>query len=218
MIKIAPSILSSDFSRLDEEIRKLENSGADMIHIDVMDGHFVHNLTIGPPVIKALRQSTKLPFDVHLMIDNPDLYIDNYVNAGADIITVHAEACPHLNRIIGSIRAKGRKAGVALNPSTSLTVLDYTLEDLDMVLLLTVNPGFGGQTYIESMTEKIRQLRKIILSKGLKTEIEVDGGIGPDNIYKVTEAGAEVIVAGSSILNSVNVSRAITELKEKAYK
>jgi len=218
LIKIAPSILASDFSRLGEEIKKLEKSGADIIHIDVMDGHFVPNITIGPPVIKALRLSSMLLFDVHLMIENPDNYIDEFIDAGADIISVHAEACNHLNRTINNIKSKGKKAAVALNPATSLTTIEYIIDDVDMVLLLSVNPGFGGQVYIESVTEKIRQLRTMIKNRGLKTNIEVDGGIGIDNIYKVTEAGADIIVAGSSIFNSVNMADTIKQLKEKAYR
>jgi ribulose-phosphate 3-epimerase len=218
MIKIAPSILSSDFSRLGEEITKLDKCGADLVHIDVMDGHYVPNITMGPPIVKSIRQYTKLPFDVHLMIENPDNYIDAFADAGADIISVHVEACTHLHRTLQRIRQKGIKAAVALNPATSLSTIDWILEDIDMVLLMTVNPGFGGQKFIEEMTEKIRCLRKLCSSKGLKTDIEIDGGIGLNNIQKTTEAGANVIVAGSSVFSAPDMAGIIAELKEKAYK
>ncbi len=217
MIKIAPSILASDFSRLGEEILKVEKAGADMIHIDVMDGHFVPNITIGPPVVKKLRAVTKLPFDVHLMITNPDDYIDAFAEAGADNITVHVEACTHLNRTIQKIRQLGRRASVALNPATPLCTLDWILQDVDMVLLMTVNPGFGGQVYIESMTKKIEMLRQIVEEEGLKTDIEVDGGIDTENIYRVTKAGANVIVAGSTVYNAPDTSAIIRELRDRAY-
>ncbi len=216
MIRIAPSILASDFSRLGEEISRAEKAGADMIHIDVMDGHFVPNITIGPPVVKSLRKVSKLPFDVHLMIENPDLYIDDFIDAGADIISVHIENNPHLNRTLQYIKQKNVKAAVVLNPATPLNTLDMVLADVDMVLLMTVNPGFGGQEYIESMTQKIRELRSMANRRGVELDIEVDGGIGPDNIFMVTEAGANVIVAGSSVFNSQGVEENIPLLRQKA--
>lgn len=218
MVKIAPSILSSDFSDLGNEIKRVEAAGADYVHIDVMDGHFVPNISIGPPVIKAIRKYTNLPFDVHLMISNPDKYIDDFVNAGADIITVHAEACVHLNRTIQTIKEKNVKAGVVLNPATSLSALDWILDSIDMVLLMSVNPGFGGQKYIESCTPKITELRKKIDAMNLDVEIEVDGGIGPDNIGKVTQAGADVVVAGSAVFKYKDLGEAVRALKEGAFR
>lgn len=199
MKKLAPSILSANFAALGEDVKKAERSGAQYLHIDVMDGAFVPSLSLGFPVIQSIRKLTDMVFDVHLMICNPDLYIAEFAAAGADIITVHAEACPHLNRTVASIKEQGVKAGVVLNPSTPLTALEYILEDLDMVLLMTVNPGFGGQKYIESCTKKIRDLRKMITDRGLNIDIEVDGGIKLSNVKKVLEAGANVIVAGSAV-------------------
>ncbi len=217
MIKIAPSLLASDFSRLGEEIKRVEAAGADLIHIDVMDGHFVPNITMGPPVIKCLRKITDLPFDVHLMIEKADKYINEFIDAGADIITVHAEDCVHLNRTLQSIKLRGKKAAVALNPATSLSTLDWVLEEVDMVLLMTVNPGFGGQSYIESVTEKVRQLRARFDERGLKTDIQVDGGIDLTNVYRVTEAGANVLVAGTTVFKAPDMTGIIRDLKEKAY-
>ena len=217
MIKIAPSILASDFSKLGEEIARVEKAGADMIHIDVMDGHFVPNITIGPPVVKCLRKTTKLPFDVHLMIENADLYIDSFIDAGADIISVHIENNPHIHRTLQQIRKKGARASVVLNPGTPLDTLEWLLEDVDMVLLMTVNPGFGGQSFIESMTLKVRELRKMAKRKGIKLDIEVDGGIDTENIYRITEAGANVIVAGSSVYNAPDTVEIIRSLRQKAF-
>lgn len=218
MIKIAPSILSADFSCLGEEIKRLDKAGADIIHIDVMDGHFVPNITLGPPIVKALRKTTSLPFDVHLMIDNPDNYIESFADAGADIITVHAECCYHLHRTIQSIKQRGVKAGVVLNPATPLSALDWILSDLDMVLLMTVNPGFGGQSFIEAVTEKVRKLRAIVDDNEYSIDIEVDGGIDLGNVYKITEAGANVLVAGTTVFKAPDMAKVIAELKEKAYK
>lgn len=218
MIKIAPSILASDFSKLGAEIKRVEEAGADLIHIDVMDGHFVPNITIGPPVIKCLRPVTKLPFDVHLMISEPDKYIDDFANVGADIITVHTECCWHLNRTIQSIKQMGIKAAVALNPATSLSTIEWILDDVDMVLLMTVNPGFGGQSYIDTVTKKVSQLKKMVTDRKLNIDIEVDGGIDLSNIYRVTEAGANVIVAGSTVYKAENTKKIIKELKELSYK
>lgn len=199
MNKLAPSILSADFAALGEDVKKAERAGAQYLHIDVMDGAFVPSLSLGFPIIQSIRKLTDLVFDVHLMIYDPDRYIGEFVAAGADIVTVHAEACPHLNRTIASIKEQGAKAGVVLNPATPLTALEYILEDLDMVLLMTVNPGFGGQKYIESCTRKIRELRGWITERGLNIDIEVDGGIKLDNVGKVLDAGANVIVAGSAV-------------------
>lgn len=199
MNKLAPSILSADFSALGEDVKKVERAGAQYLHIDVMDGSFVPSLSLGFPVIQSIRKLTDMVFDVHLMICDPDRYISQFVDAGADIITVHAEACPHLNRTIASIKEKGVKAGVVLNPATPLTELEYILEDVDMVLLMTVNPGFGGQKYIESCTRKIKELRQMITERGLDIDIEVDGGVKLDNVQKVLDAGANVVVAGSAV-------------------
>ena len=196
---LAPSILSANFAALGEDVKKVERAGAQYLHIDVMDGAFVPSLSLGFPVIQSIRKLTDMVFDVHLMICDPDRYIGEFAAAGADIINVHTEACPHLNRTIASIKEQGAKAGVVLNPATPLTELEYILEELDMVLLMTVNPGFGGQKYIESCTRKIRDLRKMITDRGLKTDIEVDGGIKLENVGKVLDAGANVIVAGSAV-------------------
>jgi ribulose-phosphate 3-epimerase len=216
MKKIAPSILSADFSRLGEEIAAIEAAGADYVHIDVMDGHFVPNITIGPLIVEAARRSTKLPLDVHLMISDPDLYIPDFAKAGADIIVVHAEATVHLHRTIQLIKSFGKRAGVSLNPATPLNALDYVLEDLDLVLLMTVNPGFGGQSFIEGCIPKIQALRAVLDRRGLEAELEVDGGVKVDNIARIAHAGADVFVAGSAVFGSSDYAATIAELKKRA--
>jgi len=213
-IKMAPSILSADFSQLGRDVKMIADSGADMIHIDVMDGHFVPNITIGPLVVKAIRKATDIPFDVHLMISNPMDYIDEFIAAGADSITVHAEVLPHLHRAVCMLKEKGVRTAVALNPSTPLNVLDYILSDLDMILLMTVNPGFGGQSFIPAMLKKIRQLRETLDAFGSRAEIQVDGGINLNNIQTVTAAGADVIVSGSSVFSAPDPGKMLQQLKE----
>ena len=213
---IAPSILSADFSRLGEDIKAVEAAGADVIHVDVMDGHFVPNITIGPLVVKAVRKVTDLPLDVHLMISDADSYIEDFANAGADWITVHVEACPHLHRTIDQIRAMGKKAGAVLNPATSLTTLDQILPDLDLVMLMSVNPGFGGQSFIESSLGKIKMLRQMLDNIGSKAGIEVDGGVSPATIARITEAGANIFVAGSAVFGQDDYQASISELKRLA--
>jgi ribulose-phosphate 3-epimerase len=213
-IKVAPSLLSSDFSRLGEEIKAVEAAGADVIHVDVMDGHFVPNITIGPLIVEAARRSTKLPLDVHLMITNPELYIADFARAGADYISVHVETAFHLDRLVQSIKEhKGVKAAVALNPATPLTSLDYVLSSVDMVLIMSVNPGFGGQAFIPSALEKIAKLRKRIDELGLKTEIEVDGGVKPSNAAEVIKAGADILVAGSAVFGTKDYGAAIRGIR-----
>lgn len=213
-IKVAPSILSSDFSRLHDEIKAVEEAGADLIHVDVMDGHFVPNITIGPLIVEAVRKSTKLPLDVHLMITNPELYIADFAKAGADSITVHVETGFHLNRLIQSIKEqKGVNAAVALNPATSFSTLDYVLADVDMVLIMSVNPGFGGQAFIPSALDKIAELRKRIDELGLKTLIEVDGGVKPSNAAGIVKAGADILVAGSAVFGSKDYAAAIKGIR-----
>jgi len=216
MIKISPSILSADFSRLGEDVQAVDRAGADYIHIDVMDGHFVPNITIGPLVVDALRKVTDKPLDVHLMIENPDRYIADFAKAGADIIVVHQEAVPHLHRTVQLIKSLGKRAGVSLNPGTPVETLDVVLDDLDLVLVMSVNPGFGGQSFIPSALDKIRALRQRITQRGLATELEVDGGVKLDNIREVVAAGADVLVAGSAVFNTDDYAATITALRENA--
>lgn len=215
-LKIAPSILSADFARLGEELTAVSKAGADLIHVDVMDGHFVPNLTIGPMIVKAAKASTEVPLDVHLMITNAELYLQDYIEAGADIVSVHAEAVTHLHRAIHEIKRLGARASVALNPATPVEVLDVVLEDLDMVLIMTVNPGFGGQSFIEACLPKVEALRERIGKRGLTLDIEVDGGIKVDNIQRVVSAGANVVVSGSGIFKAKSYARTIAQMRERA--
>jgi ribulose-phosphate 3-epimerase len=213
MIKIAPSILSADFSKLGEEIKDVEQGGADYIHVDVMDGHFVPNITIGPLIVEAVRPVTELPLDVHLMIENPDQYIPNFAKAGANIISVHAEACPHLHRTIHLIKEQGVKAGVVLNPHTPVSMIEEIIDDIDLVLLMTVNPGFGGQSFIESVLKKIETVSKLCKERGLDIDIEVDGGVNPETAKLCVKHGANVLVAGSAIYNKSDRKGAIESIR-----
>ena len=215
-LMIAPSILSADFSKLGEEIRAVEAAGADVIHVDVMDGHFVPNITIGPLVVKAVRAITHLPVDVHLMITQPDRYLQDFIDAGADWVTVHVEACTHLHRTLHYIKEQGRKAGAVLNPATSLSTLEYVLAEVDLVMVMSVNPGFGGQSFIPSSIEKIRRLRAMLDAVNPQAGIEVDGGISPATIGSVAAAGANIFVAGSAIYGHGNYGAVIGEMKELA--
>lgn len=210
---MAPSILSADFSRLGEEIRAVEKAGADIIHVDVMDGHFVPNITIGPLVVASVREITDLPLDVHLMIADADSYIEDFAKAGADWITVHVEACPHLHRTISRIKELGKKAGAVLNPATPLVSLDEILGDVDLVMLMSVNPGFGGQSFIKSSLNKIKTLRKMIEERGLHVGIEVDGGVSPVTIKDVAGAGGNIFVAGSAVFGQHDYTKVIREMK-----
>ena len=218
---IAPSILSADFSRLAHEIKAVEQAGADWIHIDVMDGHFVPNITVGPMIVEAARKVTSLPLDVHLMIENPDHYLDAFIDAGSNYLTVHAEACRHLQRTVSYIRQKGCCPGVSLNPATPLTSLDFVLPDVDMVLLMSVNPGFGGQEFIPQTLDKIRDLRSALRRLCRKLLVEVDGGVRIENIGQLARAGVDVFVAGSAIFRTANYAETISRMRveiEKALK
>lgn len=214
MRKLAPSILSADFGKLAEEVAQIEIGGADLVHVDVMDGHFVPNISFGAPVMKCLTGRTGLPFDVHLMIENPDAYLEDFVTPQTEYITVHQEACTHLNRTVQHIKSLGIKAGVSINPATSPSVLDYILEDVDMVLLMSVNPGFGGQKFIPSVLEKARKLRDIKIDRGLDFEIEIDGGATLDNVWEIIDAGVEIVVAGSAVFKAPDIAARTAEFKE----
>jgi len=213
MVKLAPSILSADFASLLKDVKAIENAGADYLHVDVMDGHFVPNISFGAPVLKALKGKTNLFVDVHLMIENPDQYIEDFVDAGADLINVHIEACRHIHRTLQLIKSYGVKTGITLNPGTPLSAIEAILPEVDMVLIMSVNPGFGGQSYIESSTEKIKTLKKMIKDKDLNVLIEVDGGIKLTNVKQVVEAGADVIVAGSAVFKGGAIGHNIKELR-----
>lgn len=212
--KLAPSILSADFARLGEEIQAVVQAGADVIHVDVMDGHFVPNITIGPPVVAAIRQICDLPLDVHLMISDPDRYIENFAESGADWISVHVEACTHLHRTIQRIKGLGKKAGAVLNPATSLATLDHILPDCDLVMLMSVNPGFGGQSFIPSSLDKVRELKRRIVEADLQVEIEIDGGVSPETITAIAEAGVDIFVAGSAVFRG-DYAENIAALKDR---
>lgn len=212
-MKVAPSILAADFSKLGEDIREIEDGGADYVHIDVMDGHFVPNITMGPQVVEAIRPLTELPLDVHLMIEEPDRYVPDFARAGADIISVHAEACPHLHRSLHLIKEQGVKTGVVLNPATPIEMIQHVLDDVDLVLLMTVNPGFGGQSFIEGVLPKIRMLSDQIRKKGLHVEVEVDGGINSRTAKMCREAGCDVFVAGSAIFKASDRKLAIEAIR-----
>jgi ribulose-phosphate 3-epimerase len=215
MIKLAPSILSADFARLGEQIDEVTRAGADYIHVDVMDGHFVPNITIGAPVVASIRPMTSLPLDVHLMIEHPERYISEFVHAGADIITVHVEACPHLQRTIRLIKELGAKAGVSLNPATPLSAVEEFIPHVDLVLIMSVNPGFGGQSFIPATLPRIANMRKMLDDRKLSAELEVDGGITADNAPDIVKAGANILVAGNSIFRAKEgISQALQRLRE----
>ena len=216
MIKLAPSILSADFSQLAESVKAVENAGCEYLHIDVMDGHFVPNITFGAVVFEKLRKKSNMTFDCHLMIEQPDLYLEDFVKAGADIITVHQEACVHLNRTIHHIKELGCKAGVAINPATSPQALEYVLQDVDMVLIMSVNPGFGGQKFIPQSLDKIKKLKQMIDAKHYNVDIQVDGGVSVDNIHDIVTAGANIVVAGSAIFGKDNIQKAVSDLRDSA--
>ncbi len=211
---IAPSILSADFSKLGDEIKSVEAAGADWIHVDVMDGHFVPNITIGPLVVEAVRRVTSLPVDVHLMIENPDRYIKDFAKAGADLISVQVEACVHLNRTIHMIKEFDRRAGVVLNPSTPLSSLEWIIEEVDYIMIMSVNPGFGGQKFISNSLDRVRALRKMIRDRGLATLIEIDGGVNQKTIKNISDAGVDVFVAGSAIFKSPDYKKTIDRFRE----
>ncbi len=215
-VRIAPSILSADFARLGEEIDAVERGGADLLHLDVMDGHFVPNLTIGPPVVKSIKKIAKVPLDVHLMIEEPDRYLEAFVEAGASMISVHVEILPHLHRTIHAIQALGAQAGVAINPSTPVVALDEIAADLDYVLVMSVNPGFGGQTFIPRSESKIRAIRSLLNREGSRASIEVDGGVDRTNAARLVDAGATILVAGNSIFGTSDPERAARELRAAA--
>jgi ribulose-phosphate 3-epimerase len=212
-VKIAPSILSADFARLGEEVRAIEAAGADYVHVDVMDGRFVPNITIGPVVVEAVRQSTHLPLDVHLMIVEPEKYLQDFAKAGANFLTVHVEVAPHLHRVLQQIRDLGARPSVVLNPSTPLSSIEDVISDVEMILLMSVNPGFGGQSFIPHTVDKVRRLRRMLESNGLSTNIEVDGGINPQTARQVVEAGANVLVAGTAVFGSKDYRSAIAALR-----
>ena len=214
MVEIAPSILSADFARLAEEIQTVERAGASILHVDVMDGRFVPNITIGLPVVKAISRATRLPIDAHLMIVEPGQYAEQFVKAGAQMVSIHIEADPHAHRTLSAIRAAGAQAGIAINPGTSLSAIDESLKFADYVLLMSVNPGFGGQKFIPESLDKLRRLRRMIDERGLKTRIEIDGGIDADNIAEVAAAGAEIIVSGSAIFGGDDAGIALRQLRE----
>jgi ribulose-phosphate 3-epimerase len=217
MLKIAPSILSADFARLGDQIREAEAGGADYIHVDVMDGHFVPNISIGPLIVRAIRPVTRLPLDVHLMIESPDRFLEDFAAAGADLITVHQEACVHLHRTIEQIRSLGKRAGVSINPATPAGVLDEILPYVDLVLVMTVNPGFGGQSFIESMPAKIRDIHQRLTALGSAAELEVDGGVNYQTAPTIVAAGANVLVAGSSVFGAKEgIAKAIAEIRRRA--
>lgn len=211
--KIAPSILSADFAHLADEIAKVTEAGADMIHVDVMDGHFVPNFTIGPPIVKAIRKVTRLPLDVHLMMTNPEDFISDFIKAGSNYITVHVETCPHLHRTIQSIKEEGVKAGVTLNPATPLSSLEEILGEVDLLLIMSVNPGFGGQSFIPSVLEKLRRARKMIDERGANVELEIDGGVKVENIAAMAQAGADIFVSGSAIFQSKDYKDTIQKMR-----
>lgn len=214
MVKVAPSILAADFANLQSEIELVDQAGADWIHIDVMDGHFVPNITMGALVVDAIRPHTKLPLDVHLMIEQPDQYIESFAKAGADIITVHVEACRHLHRTLHYIKSFGIQCGVVLNPHTPISTIEYVLEDVDVVLFMTVNPGFGGQSFIPAVLQKVKALADIKEQRGLSFEIEIDGGVNKDTVKDCVAAGATVVVAGSAIYGAADKEHALREIKE----
>ncbi len=212
-IRIAPSILSADFARLSDEITRVERGGADLLHIDVMDGHFVPNLTVGPPIVEALRKVTKLPLDVHLMMTNPDAFVEEFAEAGADYLTVHVETCPHLHRTVQSIKERGVKAGVSVNPATPIGLLEEIARDADLILIMSVNPGFGGQQFIPSSLQKIAQARQLIDRVKSPAALEVDGGVKPDNAGQIVQAGADILVSGSAIFSANDYGAVIAALR-----
>ncbi len=213
-MKIAPSILSADFASLGDAIARVEAAGVDQLHVDVMDGHFVPNLTIGPPVIESIKKRTRLPLDVHLMIEEPERYIERYIGAGADLVTVHVEACPHLQRTLTQVREAGARPGVALNPATLPGVVEYVLDDLDLILVMSVNPGFGGQSFIPTTYAKLRHLSRLVEDRTI--ELSVDGGVNPGNAAALCRAGAGILVAGSAVFGSPDPVEAVRKLRSAA--